>query len=304
MATNRLLHMERSHPAVIETVRRIVTGENDVPYAHVRDFDSNEYSVRVNDDATAIVVSIRSQVPRSYFDKFCAEDFAGLLGKHFGKGVAAEADEGTVVSIHVSLPTDDPAGVVNAPVLVKAASLRTILLAAPLLRAVELYKANKPFATRIPYRPNESIYLYPANNNLNAVISIRVENPSDRIMVRTFLTQFGETKRMDRGASAGPGFMFLPQAPAMPGGLSPAEPSDDEGTFWCCFTLSKKAMEKPADTELCMEFLANFRQYVMYHMQCARSAMHAKMRDRVKTSLLVLNRAKTAATGRPRISIE
>jgi actin related protein 2/3 complex subunit 2 len=305
---SRLLFMEKAHPAVIETVRRITTGENDIAHAGIRDFDGNEYVVRVNDDATAIIVGIRHQVPKAFFEKNCADELAALLGKHFGKAIAAPpvAEEDHLATVVIPLPEDEAAKVVTSPLLAKAASLRTICLAAPFVKCVEMFQANKlTFKMRVPYRPNESIYLFPAKGNLNVVVSIVVPDKSDRILVRTFLTEFAEAKKLDRQAAGGPGFAFLHgEAPPFPEGLSAAEPNGDESVFWCQFSLSKKSMESQANTELCAEFLANFREYVMYHMQCTRSAMHARMRERVKNSLQVLTRAKTSTTGRPRITIQ
>lgn len=297
----KLIHLESCHPAVVETIRRIVTGENDVAYAAVRDFDGCEYPIAVTEDASAIVISVRHSVPPQFFAKTCESELRDVLTRHFGDALITTED-GCVASVSVALPEDEPARVVGDPVVAKAANLRCLCIASVFLRAVKAATTKQPFAVRVPYRHSESLYVYTDKAAVNAVVSIVVDNIGDRLLVRTFLTEMAEAKKQGK-TSGGPGFFFTQgQPPSLTGGLSPAEPAD-ERTFWCTFTLSQKSMATPNDTERAAEFIVNFRAYVMYHMQCARSSMHARMRERVKTSLQVLNRAKTATTGKARITI-
>jgi actin related protein 2/3 complex subunit 2 len=300
---SRLLHMETSHPAVLETVRRIVTGENDVAYASVRDFDSCEYQIRVTEDATAIVISIHHHVPAAFFAKNCAAELASILEGDFGKALLAEADEGCAASIAVPLPEDDPTTVVENPLLAKAAALRTSCLAALFVRAVAAHAAKKSFALRVPYRAGESLYLHTtATGVMMATVSIVVPDRADRLLLRTFLIEMAEAKKLGK-CKTGPSMSFtLGTATEFPQGLAAGEPAD-ENTFWVNFGLSQRSMSSEADTRRAAEFIINFRAYVLYHMQCARSVMHGRMRERVKTSLTVLNRAKTSTTGKPRISM-
>ena len=57
--SNPLILLERVHPSVVETVRRIVAGECDVPTSVIRDFDGSEYLVNLSEDADYIEIGIR-----------------------------------------------------------------------------------------------------------------------------------------------------------------------------------------------------------------------------------------------------
>jgi actin related protein 2/3 complex subunit 2 len=45
--------------------------------------------------------------------------------------------------------------------------------------------------------------------------------------------------------------------------------------------------------EKTIDNIQTFRNYLHYHIKCSKAYMHTRMRNRVKTFLQVLNRAKT-----------
>jgi actin related protein 2/3 complex subunit 2 len=307
-----LIFVELVHPAVVEAVRRMVSGESDVGDCIIREFDGCEYHIAIGEDGASISVSMRHMAPRSFFTKHCAAELAEVLSRHFPDGDAggavanAKPLPGMVVTVVVPLDAEDPASVIASPRFLKAAQLRVTCLVAPFAACFTKFLAgDHDFALRVPFREAESFYLYAAKGNFTATMSFLVPNRDDQMYVRNFLYEMAEAKKHDRSTAAGPGFLFRQaEAPPMPKEIGVAEADGDENIFWCSFILSTKHMAPAAKAEDTVRQLANFHQFVMLHMQCTRSMMHAKMRDRVKTSLQVLNRAKTSTTGRAKIRIK
>lgn len=274
-----LISMETAHRAVLETVRRIVTGENDVSYASIRDFDHNELQVRITEDASALVIGVTHAVPEDVFQKHCAAELKEVLTRHFGSAVAEQPDDGCLVSVNIPLPAEEPETVVQNPLLSKAASLRTLCYAAFFFKVAA---SKTPMTIRLPRGPSESAYVHGSAGNVNVSFSIHVPNDSDAIFVRTFLSEMKIAKTtsvimgFDRGVT-----------PTFPGGVKAVEKESDQ-MFWAHFKMSQVSLDSPALLEKSVEHLMNFRAFLFYHINCSRSMVHARMRERVRAAEQVL----------------
>lgn len=313
-----LVFIEDVHPAVSKSIQRILSRENTVPYCCVRDFDGCEHYITVTEEPVpevpegevapeprrTVFVSLKHVVDTTVLNRFgnLQERLAATVGD---KAALQEKPEDPAFVCTVSLPSDHK----NFDQIVAAASkLRIAALCAPFFAMFDQYLKDpsgssvKPLV--IPYRSAESMYLYSAKGNFYVTISICVSDRDDNLFTRNFLQTFADAKKLEKSISGAPGFSFATGKPPqdLPSAIVKEATTDD--VFWATFQLFKKQMEKPADAEKTVQSLANFRNYLSYHIRCCRSNMHAKMRERVETSMQILNRAKTSTTGRARVQIK
>jgi hypothetical protein len=326
-----MVRLDDLHPAMVETIRRIVAGENTVPIAALRDFDTNEFLLHVHpipeidpaapkrkkevfDESRTtapegkIHISIRHQVKKEVLNKF--KNLQANLDYHFAplgeccRVLETPADSKSTLTLEIDIgsPKADAA-------IAKASQLRTILLQAPIFHVFESFLKNPASvpSLRIPYRPKESMYVFGyKGQSVMVVLSILVTNPEDRLFMRNALQAFQDVRKTNRATAQGPAFEFSPgKAPAdIPADIALGEPREGGDYYWCTFGLSKSHFDKRQRMETTVRQLGDFRNYVNYHVNCMRSVLHLKMRQRVAASLQVLNRAKTATTGKSRTQIK
>eukprot|EP00744_Colponema_vietnamica_P024640 GILI01035983.1.p1 GENE.GILI01035983.1~~GILI01035983.1.p1 ORF type:complete len:299 (+),score=55.84 GILI01035983.1:130-897(+) len=159
-------------------------------------------------------------------------------------------------------------------------------------------------AVRIPYRQSESMYMFTnKKGDYYVVVSLVVPTKNDQLFVKNFLQSFVDIKRLDKSVASAPGFYFANgKAPVdVPANL--VAETETDATFWCCFQLSKLQCEKDAKVKETAKQLVNFRNNLMFHIQACRSNMHALMRQRVESSIKIIERAKTSTTGKAKVQL-
>jgi actin related protein 2/3 complex subunit 2 len=341
-------HIEVEHPAVIETIRRILARENLVPKAHVRDFDGNEFCVvcelptQTLDDGVvvardevsgklfaggSVTVSIAHALSPAFFETSGAKPFLNkVLQRHFAHDPtcftigSSSASGGTTVTVKLATDNMTVDEVVSHPTVRKASQLRLLVLFAPFLYEFEHFLVSKNAGQDVPFMAlpfvrnaggganDARMYLYSANANFVALLYLRIPDTDERIFVRTFLSEMQLLSgNASKGLAGCVGASFVaaakaPSLPAIPQASVVPAPTDD--SFFVTFVISKRHMD-PVDTaERAIRMVVDFRAYLLYHVHCCKSNLHAAMRARADASLQVINRAKTKTTGRPRIAIE
>lgn len=325
-----LVHLEAVHPGVIESVRRLLAGDNEVGVTAIRDFDQNEYHISLvtseAEEPIALLVSIKHRLQRMFSENQVLKlRLDKIILRHLTIAFKGKEDrarealsempvEGMLATIRVSLAGQTEENIALNPALLVAAQLRHLVLFAPFQVTFDKYCASpKPGPatappTCLPYRENESIYLLiTSSGTLTCAITIRAFDEDDAIFIRQFLKEIEFTRKQDKSVSGGPGFTISGMPSSLfTDGFEAREATDGSDTklFWCVFTIPKSLLDPPEKSEKCILTLINFRQYLLYHIQCCKSYLHSAGRDRVKKLEQVINRAKTNTTGCPRIQIE
>lgn len=337
--------IELEHPALIETIRRILTQENAVPTASVRDFDGNEYHVKVDlktqmenettklmlstDDngklykGGSVTVEIAHSLSAAFLEKCGAKPFlVKVLQRHFAHdtGCFLVGSSGDKATVTVRLDTSDLTvdAVITHPTIRKAAQLRLLVVLGPYLMQFDKFLISKnagqdlpflelPFSRNAGGGANEArMFLYSANANFISLLYLRVPHVDERIFVRTFLHEMqglsGDAKKGLAG-SVGMSYVAGALAPSLPAN-APGAPAATDDCFYVTFVVSKRHMDPIDVAERVVRQIIDFRAFLSYHVGCCKSNLHAAMRKRAEASLLVIARAKTKTTGRPRIAID
>jgi len=160
--------------------------------------------------------------------------------------------------------------------------LKNHLFCAPLFHAI---KGPVGGDIDIPYRSaDERLYVKKdANDRVSVVFSICFKDPDDVVIGTVFLKEF---KKSVGGA---PSVDFTNGEPPLEIRGKTIPRGSNIG--YVTFVLFDRHIAPPKVKQT-VEILQTFRDYLHYHIKCAKSHLHTCMRNRVELLLKVLNRAK------------
>jgi len=164
-------------------------------------------------------------------------------------------------------------------------------LAAPFYRVFSDIEAKKPPGPliEIKYRDDEALYLKPEADRVIVIFSIMFKDADDVVFAKVFLQEYQDVRKVMNNV---PSVLFSQKEPPLElKGVKNLRVLDGQGfvsfvLFAPHITGTKK--EKTIDN------IQTFRNYLHYHIKCSKAFMHTRMRNRVKSFLQVLNRAKSA----------
>ncbi|OHT09129.1 Arp2/3 complex, 34kD subunit p34-Arc family protein [Tritrichomonas foetus] len=168
--------------------------------------------------------------------------------------------------------------------------LKAHILGAPFIYVSNLVKEGSNFAPfEIPYRgqTGESIYITPTEKGAAATYSIRFSDEGDKVIGGVFFQELTAARAR------------VPSAPAVtysndpPSDLSAFSlPTRDQKLFAYVTIGMQDAQLSDRKKEDISFYMPMFRDYLHYHIKCAKGFMHQKMRARTAAMLKILDAAK------------
>lgn len=177
--------------------------------------------------------------------------------------------------------------------LVKVASLREVVLGAP-LRLVLGHLASREAATDIDelvalvHRPKESFFLLPEADKVTVVFPMRFSDSTDTVLATSFLQEFVEARRTPGLNNAPPCYWSPSPPPELEGAPSLALTAN---AGFVTFVIFPRHVEG-RKLDRTVWSLSTFHAYVSYHVKCSEGFMHTRMRRRVESLIQTLDRAK------------
>eukprot|EP00033_Pygsuia_biforma_P000512 GCRY01000602.1.p1 GENE.GCRY01000602.1~~GCRY01000602.1.p1 ORF type:complete len:301 (-),score=64.47 GCRY01000602.1:172-1074(-) len=138
----------------------------------------------------------------------------------------------------------------------------------------------------IHYRDNESFYIKPEKDRLCVVFDINFSDPDDIVFAKVFLQEFADARRTVKNA---PSVSYSNKE--APRELKDLKVKEGDNIGFVSFVLFPGHIEKK-NRQNSLDHIIKFRNYLQYHIKCSKAYMHTRMRSRVESLLLVLNRAK------------
>ncbi|XP_021300164.1 actin-related protein 2/3 complex subunit 2A isoform X4 [Herrania umbratica] len=266
---------------------------------HWVEFDDVRYHVQVsmkNPHILLLSVSLPTPPRETFF----------LGGLPFGAIEAIKSAYGVIVQIldpprdgfnltlKLNLSKLSPDEEYRHALLVKVASVREVVLGAP-LRVILKYLASRTIAPDIDrlvalvHRPNESFFLLPQQaEKVTAVFPMRFKDSIDTVLATSFLQEFVESRRT-AGLHNAPPCLWSHSPPLELKGATDDALSANAG--FVTFVIFPRHVEgKKLDRTVWN--LSTFHAYVNYHVKCSEGFMHTRMRRRVESLIQALNRAK------------
>jgi actin related protein 2/3 complex subunit 2 len=247
------------------------------------DFDDVSYRVTVEKDTTNIM---KVQMSLPCFHQF--KDLGGdeAIQRHYA-GLTVDPDSGFDVAVSVDCD--------NLPSGVKPEQMieRLGLMKANILGGIfEYYLGNllkggkAPASKKFDLRSDTAIYFVPAADRVTIIYSIDFKERVDKAVARVFLQEFVDARR---ALGAAPPVSFGTNPPLELKEFGVTEPTGNLG--FVSFSVLKSHVDRDKKDKV-IAVLQSFRNFLQYHIKCSKSYFHSRMRARVVSLLMVLNRAK------------
>jgi len=263
----------------------VTDGKYDSVEAVIADFDAVTFHLFTDANQKNLLSISVSVKCFSELRKYGVDD---IIKKQYGDIVVAP-EQGYDVTLQVDCanpPGDKVAFARNV------ALLKRHVLSAPFNKVFSDIEAKKPGSlVEIPYRDDEAFYLKPETDRCIVIFAIGFKDPDDIVLAKVFLQEYADARRTMSNA---PSVSYSQKEPPLElKGVRNLRVGESQG--FVSFVLFQPHIAA-AKREKTIDNIMTFRNYLHYHLKCSKAFLHTRMRNRVRTFLQVLNRAKTEPT--------
>jgi len=256
------------------------------------DFDDVSYNIKIDgagssgDSPAPMLVSINCPAYHDIKDKGADKAIANVFGDHCD---ILHDTNGMDVSLSFDfskLTTDEK----EQDALVKKLSMfKFTLLSGPFREYFADLNEGKNSGDSFQFdlRNDTTIYIKPAKDRVTIVYAVDFQNKVDKVLARVFMQELCDARKRVRTA---PPFKW---SVAPPGELESMGCTENPGILgYASITVMASHVSNPEKTDDVISALINFRTFIQYHLKCAKSFFHSRMRKRCSDLLKILNRAK------------
>ncbi|KAJ2012575.1 Arp complex subunit, partial [Coemansia sp. S680] len=255
------------------------------------DFDNVIYHVQTSAEQRTL---LNLSVEMKYFNEVCAYGAESILQREYGPYLVPVTNSQYQITLQFNLEQlpEDKAGLAK-----HVSMLKRNVLASPFIRAFEYWESQQEGAGPLMathYRENEAIYVQAQQDRVTVIFSTLFQEEVDRVLGKVFLQEFVDARRQAAIQNAPQVFYSSREAPLEIRHLP--ELRQDESVGYVSFVLFPRHFADAEVREQTISQIQLFRDYLHYHIKCAKAYMHSRMRTRVKEFLKVINRAKPDRT--------
>jgi len=251
---------------------------------NLADFDGVTFHLFTDANSKNLVnLSISIKV----FRELAKFDVDSILKQQYGNFLLStpEANFDATIQLDCASPPSDKEKVVH-----NFALLKRHCLSAPFLKVFNDIEAKKGASNliEIPYRDDEAFYIKPEVDRCIVIFSIQFKDPDDVVFAKVFLQEYQDARRTMSNA---PSVSYSQKEPPLElKGVKNLKVGDSNG-FVSFVLFQPHVSGKKKESSL--DNIMTFRNYLHYHIKCSKAYLHTRMRNRVRTFLQVLNRAKS-----------
>ncbi|KAK4742456.1 hypothetical protein SAY87_000457 [Trapa incisa] len=201
--------------------------------------------------------------------------------------------DGFNLTLKINLSKLPPDEEFKQSLLVKIASIREVVLGAP-LRAVLKRLCSRTMTPDVNqlialvHRPNEAFFVIPQVEKVIVVYPMRFSDMIDTVLATSFLQEFVEARRT-AGLNNAPSCTWS-SSPPLELKKAPPEALSANAGFVSFVIFPRHVEGRKLDRTVWS--LSTFHAYVSYHVKCSEGFMHTRMRRRVESMIQALDRAK------------
>lgn len=273
-----MILLEYANKIVEETLKEKLNEKNAAKPTTIdltcADFDGVTYHIYTpSGNKKEIHVSISTKC----FQELAKYGADAVIQKHYADYVT-QAEAGYDVTLKINLDTVKDRDALPGEI----ALLKSRLYSAPFHHAFDALEAGKKIDTpiQISFRATEKAFLKTVDDRVLVIFSINFQDPDDIVLGKVFLSEF------KKNVGGAPSVDFQQKDPPRElAGLNVKA----EG--FVTFVIFKRHVEAKSRLNT-INNIQTFRNYLQYHIKCAKSHLHTRMRNRVDSLLKILNRAK------------
>jgi len=274
------------HNRIIEDILlerfNITDGKFESLESIIADFDSVTFHMFTDANSKNLLNISVSIKCFSELRKYGVDD---ILQKQYGQ-MLTSAEDGYDVTLQVDCgnPPQDKAGLAR-----NVALLKRHAFAAPFYKIfADIEQKKGGNLVEFPYRDDEAIYIKPESDRCIVIFSINFKDPDDVVLAKVFLQEYADARKTMSNA---PSVTYSQKEPPLElKGVRNLKVSSSQG--FVSFVLFAPHIAA-AKKERTIDNIMTFRNYLHYHLKCSKAFLHTRMRNRVRSFLQVLNRAKS-----------
>lgn len=290
-APRGLILLARGNRILEETIRDQVCLEDpkNRPQAldvKLCDFDEVSYNITYKNEKDAnnpLLVSIHTPCYEEI--RNCGTD--DEIKKMYGDMVSDKPEANQSVTLKVdleNLPTDEKE---KEALVLKLSIFKFTLLSGPFRTYFKDLAEGKNSGNNFKFnmRSDTTVYLAPKDDKVTVIYGVDYQDKVDKCLVAVFMQELADARKRIRSA---PPFLW---AVSPPKELSSFGVNENPGILgYASIAVMKNHVTKGQDDVV--GALINFRSFLQYHIKCAKSYFHSRMRARCSDLLKILNRAK------------
>jgi len=252
------------------------------------DFDEVSYNVKMptNDDAPDVTPPMLVSISLPCYSQIKDHGTDTEIKKVFGDLVAAEPVEGFDVTINVDIAKVEKAD--KHELITNLSLLKFHCLSGVFKHYFRLLEAGTPSTESFQFdlRSDTSVYFCPRPDRVTIVYAVDFQEKVDKVIAKVFMQELADARKRIRTA---PPFKWGEDPPQEIHG----QVSTNPGILGYASIALMTAHIKSSKVDEVCGALINFRSFIQYHLKCAKSFFHSRMRLRCSELLKILNRART-----------
>jgi len=285
-----MIFLEVGNRVIFETLQRAIRGNSqkrerlDVTCP---DFDGVLFHISTP-DANAkniVLLSIQWRCLQDIMKNGGSEDLKRIYGPF-----VSQPESGYDVTLRLDLD-NLPAEKEKLPA--KFSLFKRHLFAAPFKRVFQsvVKGGGGNQIVQLNFHDDEMIWIKPEGDRVIVIFSVSFKDPDDQVFAKVFLQEFADARR---NMSNAPTVTYTQrgEVPLELQGVQGVRAGANQG--FVSFVLFQTHLAENNQIKT-INNIQLFRDYLHYHIKCAKAYMHIRMRARVKSLLQVLNRARPEA---------
>jgi len=255
------------------------------PHVEIKlcDFDDASYRVTITaDDTNTLLVSLNLPAYRQARDA-CDTAFAAAYGDMVKKPPQQDMDLTVAINLN-TLAEDRREGLARQLSLMKA-----VVIGGPFKQrftALNKGEVLEPF--KFELRRDTTVYFTMDKDRCTTIFALDFGERVDKALARVFMQAFVDIRK-NLGFAPTINFGVAPPSELAAFGIREPVPGQ---LGYLAFGILKSHVKDAAMIDKITLVLQGFRNYVQYHIKCAKSYFHSRMRARCVQLLKVLNRAR------------
>ncbi|KAJ1921392.1 hypothetical protein H4219_000709 [Mycoemilia scoparia] len=252
------------------------------------DFDNVLYHIVTPDDNNVNHLNFSMQM--RCFNEAMGYGAGDVLQRIYGNYIDPNTAQGYNVTLRFDLDQlpEDAEGLAQ-----RVSEVKRMIISAPFEQAIQ-YWESKPEQPgplmALPYRENETLYVQAHVDRITVIFSVLFKEEMDQVFGKVFLQEFVDVRRQGVLPNA-PQVLYSSRDPPLEiRDVVKFTPGENRG--FVTFILTPRHFADLEVREKTISQIPLFRDYLQYHIKCAKAYMHSRMRTRVSDFLKVLNRAK------------
>lgn len=271
-----------------ETIKNIFARkpeENKSPPTHLCDFDEVNYEIKVHpaDAPEKLIVSVGcpayheikehsdAALKAQFPDYECPAD---LVGAGYDCAIAVPLAEACELE-----------ETKKEELVKKIANIKFTVLSGPFRKYFgecrEGTTASEPLSFNL--RSDTQVTLSPGDGRVVCIFAIDFQDKVDKVIARVFMQELADARRRIRSA---PPFKWSTNPP------SELSITENPGILGYASIAVMKSHVTGSKEDDVIATMIDFRTFIQYHLKCAKSYFHSRMRKRCSDLLKILNRAK------------